>query len=456
MLIKMDFPQEVYIKRRLFGRQFENMACPSLTKCYMRCITIGQTFSDTFSFVELEKSYIPCTSFKDGHVRRLINKCVKPCVLTMMRHVMMAFIQSEVLTKCDIGDYDFHDFVANNVFFHDRLIERWMCEIDADIVFHEFSTKASPGDSLESKKFKKENVFILFDHVNQLSTNVKTVYVLDGDYLRPTFKKQLYEMRGDDTTSFSLWCNDVIQSHEIKVSSPHSGFNVVGCLHDFRKLSFISTVGGFVSNREIERMSTRKTCKDVIHSLFSFFMVLFCQVFSGFKLNQQFVPMVEFVDDKRVEYDSRFSVCGDGHVLQTIKYETANNGSVDFNVLHDGGQSLESVYKSPILDINIQIGSETNGYYPGCKDSYREHLFGKDIHAHRWQQNRFEDRGIKHLYEFHHACTGDELCDFCNETTRPFGLENFFVENEEMCCHNSNPNYDSLRAINNERLTTDE
>ena len=68
--------------------------------------------------------------------------------------------------------------------------------------------------------------------------------------------------------------------------------------------------------------------------------------------------MVEFVDDKRVEYDSRFSICGDGHVLQTIKYKTANNGSVDFNVLHDGGQSLESVYKSPILDINIQIGSE--------------------------------------------------------------------------------------------------
>ena len=63
MLIKMDFPQEVYIKRRLFGRQFENMACPSLTKCYMRFIMIGQTFSDTFSFIELEKSCILCTSF---------------------------------------------------------------------------------------------------------------------------------------------------------------------------------------------------------------------------------------------------------------------------------------------------------------------------------------------------------------------------------------------------------
>ena len=55
-LIKMDFPQEAYIKRRLFGRRFENMACPSLTKCHMKCIMIGQTFSDTFSFVELERA----------------------------------------------------------------------------------------------------------------------------------------------------------------------------------------------------------------------------------------------------------------------------------------------------------------------------------------------------------------------------------------------------------------
>ena len=103
--------------------------------------------------------------------------------------------------------------------------------------------------------------------MNQLNTNVKTVYVLDGDYLWPSFKKQLYKTQRGDTT-FSLHCNDVIQSHEIKVSSPRSGFNVVGCLHNFKKLSFISMVGGFVSNREIERMSTCKACRDVIHSLF--------------------------------------------------------------------------------------------------------------------------------------------------------------------------------------------
>ena len=68
-----------------------------------------------------------------------------------------------------------------------------MCEIDSDVVFQEFSTKTSPGDSLESKKFIKENVFMLFDCVNQLSTNANMVYVLDGDYLWQSFKKQLYE-----------------------------------------------------------------------------------------------------------------------------------------------------------------------------------------------------------------------------------------------------------------------
>ena len=53
LLTKMDFSQERYIKRRLFGKSFENMECPSLTKCYMRCITIRHIFSDTFSFVYL-------------------------------------------------------------------------------------------------------------------------------------------------------------------------------------------------------------------------------------------------------------------------------------------------------------------------------------------------------------------------------------------------------------------
>ena len=51
LLTKMDFMKESSIKSRLFGRQFENMDCPDLTKCYLRAITLSQMFNDDFMFV---------------------------------------------------------------------------------------------------------------------------------------------------------------------------------------------------------------------------------------------------------------------------------------------------------------------------------------------------------------------------------------------------------------------
>ena len=104
------------------------------------------------------------------------------------------------------------------MFFHDRLIERWMCEIDADVVFHEFSTKTSPGDSLESKKFKNKNIFILFDCVNQLGTkNVKTVYVLDGDYLRPSFNPILDGGANLPPSWFFEYSSETVRSRKLKL-----------------------------------------------------------------------------------------------------------------------------------------------------------------------------------------------------------------------------------------------
>ena len=52
LLTKMDFMKESSIKARLFGRQSENMDCPDLTKCYLRAITLSQTFNNNFVFVE--------------------------------------------------------------------------------------------------------------------------------------------------------------------------------------------------------------------------------------------------------------------------------------------------------------------------------------------------------------------------------------------------------------------
>ena len=70
-----------------------------------------------------------------------LNQVVPPCKLAKIRHVMMAFINSEILPKgCFLDDVDLHQRVGSYVFFHDRLIERWMCDVDIDVVSEAFST----------------------------------------------------------------------------------------------------------------------------------------------------------------------------------------------------------------------------------------------------------------------------------------------------------------------------
>ena len=188
----MDFSQERYIKQRLFGKSFENMECPSLTKCYMRCITIGQTFSDTFSFVDLEKCYIPCSFFQEGDLWRLINKGVAPCLLSKMHHLMTAFIQSEIITRGMFTDDELHEVMGNRIFFHDHLIECWMCEIDIDVVSQTFSSKGPSMDyAMECKNFVKKNIFIIHDVVKYNGKDTKLIYLYDGDYVLSSFRKEL-------------------------------------------------------------------------------------------------------------------------------------------------------------------------------------------------------------------------------------------------------------------------
>ena len=94
--------------------------------------------------------------------RRPLNQVVLPCKLAKICHVMMAFINSEILPKdCFLDDVDLHECVGSYVFFHDRLIERWMCDIDIDVVSEAFSMRGadSPLYARECKKFRKKNIF---------------------------------------------------------------------------------------------------------------------------------------------------------------------------------------------------------------------------------------------------------------------------------------------------------
>ena len=259
LLAKMDFEREKMIKRCLFGKEFENMDCPDLMRTYLRAITLGQTFNDEFTFVSLCRDYIPCSAMHSKK-RRSMNVTMSPCELAKMCLMMMAFIHNEVarvLPFADIYDSDFHEHVR--VYFHDRLIEWWMCEIDLDNVSKIFLNKQSAFHAMQCKKFIKQNIFIIFDQVtwnDEGGERRLVVYVYNGDYLTANLRKELvrFDQRMDNVTFAvnHLWrmeddCKKLTpqcQFHHLCVKWVSKWFSIIDTMHDPKyKFNYISMVG---------------------------------------------------------------------------------------------------------------------------------------------------------------------------------------------------------------------
>ena len=114
VLTKLDFNQECYLKKRFFGKEFENFDCPTLTKNSLWCVTMSHTFHDNFRFVGLDLNYIPC-SLMHSEGRRLINETISPCKLAKICQIMMAFIHSE-MKHLPINDFEVQEQFGNCVF----------------------------------------------------------------------------------------------------------------------------------------------------------------------------------------------------------------------------------------------------------------------------------------------------------------------------------------------------
>ena len=84
--MKMDFEKERDIKEYLFGKSFENLDCPKLTSCFLRSITLSQTFNGDFTFVG-RTGEIPCSKlWRD--VGRPVKQVLLLCVLAKLRLAM--------------------------------------------------------------------------------------------------------------------------------------------------------------------------------------------------------------------------------------------------------------------------------------------------------------------------------------------------------------------------------
>ena len=152
--------------------------------------------------------------------------------------------------------------------------------------------------------------------------------------------------------------------------------------------------------------------------------------------NQEWKSCVELINSiGRVEYESCFDLCRDGTVLSTIFYDCLSKKKTPTTVGIQDEELLKDVYKSPIVDIDVDMIQESNSYYyPNGKSMYGENiLYDKTIDAHH-----YEDRGLKHLYEGQHVCKSkDGYCNSCCKSHLSGGNYKkymFLIENEAMVC----------------------
>ena len=247
---------------------------------------------------------IPC-SWMHSEKRRSLNKVVSLCKMAKMHLVMMSFVHNQIKHVSPfnwLGDFDIHEHIGSRVFFHDRLLERWMCDIDLDVVSECFSKKSS--NAKECKDFVKRNIFIIFDKITWELENGEerlVVYIYSGDYLSGGLRKVLIKLseRFEDSC-YSInngRSRENCQHHSLCVIRVSRHFSIIDTLHDPKlRFNYVSMVGEIVLNRQIERKALKKNYKDTSYSLFSFFMALFCQSSRiGFNFNPS--NLTEQVDD---------------------------------------------------------------------------------------------------------------------------------------------------------------
>ena len=237
--------------------------------------------------------------------------------------------------------------------------------------------KESPSHAKECKDYVKQNVFVIFDSVtwnHERGEDCLVIYVYDGGYLTCGLCRELTAMSDKIESAWYSINNmhngsssDHHQFRNLSVIRVSKYFSIIDVLHDLRrKFNYVTTMGGVMVNKQIQWKEEKKTYIDTSYSLFSFFMVVFCQSFKNeLRFNTDPIDCIESIDGiGRFFYQSNFDMCGDSHVHCTLSYKADVNWNPNFNY---EGSRIPDVYKSLIADITVDMNRESNGYYPGVK-----------------------------------------------------------------------------------------
>ena len=227
-----------------------------------------------------------------------------------------------------------------------------------------------------------ENVFVIYDIENTMDKRLLNIYIYDGNFLRPSFEEELLEKSEDIMpTIYSLRSSTMVKedcvgpnchAHSILVKQTCPYMDVIDqmCMIN-KKFEYFNTVGGLVINHKIDRIQInkssnkriKKTFTDDSYAAFSFFMALFAQVFSPSKtlFSNEFVELIEEVNNKKVTYGKKHDVCCDGSVKITISYLMNRLDKLTYD---EDEKRVPNVYDSVVDSFGVDFLSNSNGYYP--------------------------------------------------------------------------------------------
>ena len=117
---------------------------------------------------------------------------IPPCQLINLRLIMMSFIHKEIQNQHEFrkSKLNVQELIANHIFFHNRLLERWLAMCSYEVVAKDVSFE-STVDKLSAEVSKMlDNVFIIFDEeVTGDDQKHLNIYVYDGNFIRDSFEK---------------------------------------------------------------------------------------------------------------------------------------------------------------------------------------------------------------------------------------------------------------------------
>ena len=257
----------------------------------------------TIFFVGKDTNFIPSGRWQTS-IYRQSRRIMPPCELAKIKLMMTAFIHKEIMSSTQfkhlVKSDELHEQIGSRIFFHDQIIESWIKVTDFNVVSKEMNgfTSEEKDITLKDLSTHNENIFIIYNNNYTNDGLTFNIYVYDGNFLKPSFEAQLREMSkmllpkvyavhsstSVEFTHVSHHCH----ACSILVREAKNYTNIIDRMYDLdKRFEYITTAGGMMINQEIKRICKshdavkKKSYKDDACSAFSFFMALFCQIFSS-------------------------------------------------------------------------------------------------------------------------------------------------------------------------------